>query len=512
MHCDYVVIGGGTAGCILTERLSASGRHNVVLVEAGGQPSSPFVKIPAGFAKLFKGRLDWDHSSTAQPFAAGRSIYIPRGRMLGGSANMNAQIHQWGHPQDFDDWVAMGAQGWGWDDVAPVFAALDREIGVETNQHAHTAATAFVTASRQRIGHRGGPYNGQLFEGAWISEVNIQRGKRHSVYGSHLKPALKRGNVQSLTDALVDRILFEQGRATAIRIVRGEGEQVIRAYRGVILAAGAIGSPELLMRSGFGPAQLLQSLGIEVLRDARDVGANLQDHPMAVLSFATRHANTYRTAESLPNLLRYLFKKSGPLASNAAEAIAFARSSNALSAPDIELIFAPFEWRKEALEPPRIDAFAIGAVLLTPQSRGSVKITDGDPRSKPDIDLGLFTDVGGQDRTTMLAALRLARKVATTAPFAHELAGEAAPGLDAQSDAALFDWIGREVQTVYHPAGACRMGDDNRAVASSKLAVNGCDNLWIADASVMPRLVRGHPNATVAMIAARAADNILCAT
>jgi choline dehydrogenase len=422
---------------------------------------------------------------------------------------LNAQIHQWGHPQDFADWVDAGAKGWGWSDVAPVFDDLDQEMASDTNRHAHPAASAFVDAARQVIGHRDGPYNGQAPEGAWIAEVSNRNGKRHSVYDSHLKPALKRSNFAVLSGAYVNRVRFDQGRATGISVTCGDEARMVRAGRGVILAAGAIGSPAVLMRSGIGPAQQLKRIGIEVLREAPQVGANLQDHPMAVPTFATCHSDTYRTAESLPNLLRYLFAKSGPLASNAAEAIAFARSSDALDAPDIELIFAPFEWRKEALEPPLIDAFAIGAVVLTPQSRGSVTITDPGPRSKPAIDLGLFTDAGGQDRKTMLAALRLARKVAATAPFAHHLADEAAPGLHAQSDDALSEWIAQEVQTVYHPAGTCRMGDDDRAVASSKLAVNGCDNLWIADASVMPRLVRGHPNATVAMIAARAAEFIL---
>lgn len=501
MQCDYLIVGGGTAGCVLADRLSASGKHRVLLAEAGGRPRNPFVKIPAGFAKLFKSACDWDYRTAPQTLAGNRQIYVPRGKMLGGSANMNALIHQWGHPADFDGWAVAG---WGWQDVLPMFRKLESELAFEINRHVHPAASAFVDAARQELGHGYMRYNSNIFEGAWISEIATRNGKRRSVYESHLKPALRRPNLSVITGAKIDKVLFEHRKAVGASLMIDGEARVVRASAGVILSAGAIESPALLMRSGIGGGGDLQALAIETLVHSPHVGQHLQDHPMAVPTFATAHNNTYKSAESLPNLLDYLFRKKGPLASNAAEAIAFARSSSAQKAVDIELLFAPLEWRKEALEPPAIHAFSIGVAIVAPQSRGQIKLASDDARLAPVIDFGLFSDAKGADRKAMLAGMRLARKVAATIPLVGHLAGEHAPGIIAQSDEALWRWICEEVQTVYHPSCSCRMGDAANAVVSPKLAVHGTERLWVADASVMPSLVRGHPNTAVAMIAARA--------
>ncbi len=508
MQCDYLIVGGGTAGCILAERLSASGRHRVLLLEAGGKPRNPFVKIPAGFAKLFKSGCDWDYTTTPQTHVGNRHVYVPRGKMLGGSANMNAMIHQWGHLADFDGW---GVAGWGWQDVLPMFRKLESELAFETNGHAHPAAAAFVDAARKELGHAEMRYNGNVFEGAWISEIATRGGKRHSVYESHLKPAMRRRNLRVITDAKVDEVMFEQGRAVGASLMIGGETRMVRANAGVILSAGAIESPALLMRSGIGNGGDLNALGIETLVHSPHVGQHLQDHPMAVPTFATAHNNTYKSAESLPNLLNYLFRKKGPLASNAAEAIAFARSSTELKAVDVELLFAPLEWRKQALESPLIHAFSIGVAVVAPQSRGEIRLASADPRHAPIIDYGLFSDAKGADRKAMLSGLRLARKVAATSPLAGHIAGEHAPGIIAQSDEALWRWVNEEIQTVYHPACSASMGDAINAVVSPQLAVHGTERLWVADASVMPTLVRGHPNTAVAMIAARAAGFIAAA-
>ena len=505
---DYIIVGAGTAGCMLADRLSAGLADSVGSVEAGGKPRNPFIHIPAGFAKLFKSSSDWNYDSTPQCGTSQRTIYIPRGKMLGGSANMNALIHQWGHPADFEEWVNSGATGWGWDSVSPILRKLETELEHDVNPNAHSAASDFVDAARAVIGNSGSTYNGGDYEGAWIAQCNIRKGKRHSIFHSHLKPALKRQNLVTLTHMAVETLIIEQGKAVGVIMNGAQGRISALARAGVILAAGAIETPALLLRSGIGDGETLQKLGIEVECVSPHVGQHLQDHPMAVTVFATNHADTYKTAESPKNLFKYIFTKTGPLASNAAEAIAFARSSPTLNAPDIELIFAPFEWREQALQPPAIHGFSIGAGLIAPASRGSVSLVTRHVQVQPKIDLGLFTDREGHDRKTMLAAVLLARKVAAQSPLNAHIEGELSPGERANDYDALFNEICRNVQTIYHPAGTCRIGDATQGVVSSKLKVHGCDKLWIADASVMPRLVRGHPNAAVAMIAARAAEFI----
>lgn len=502
MRSDYIIVGGGTAGCILADRLSANGKDHVLLIEAGGRPTNPFVKIPAGFSRLFKSSCDWNYTTVAQRHAKNRQIYVPRGKMLGGSANMNASIHQWGHPSDFEGWSAMGASGWGWDDVRPLFRALEAEVAFETNDNSHRVAADFVTAARRICGHAGPRYNGIAFEGAWIAEICTRRGRRHSVYDTHLRPALARKNLIVMTGAKVDHILLKDGRAHGVRLA---DDRIASANAGVILTAGAIESPAILMRSGIGDGDSLRALGITPQIQSPDVGRHLQDHPMVVPSFATLHRDSYKSAESVPNLMNYLLRRRGPLASNAAEAIAFARSSPEQSLPDIEFLFAPLEWRNEALDPPTIHAVSIGVAVVAPLSRGTIQLTSKSPDAPPLVDFGLFSDVRGADRQAMLSGLRLARRLASTAPFAQHLAREHSPGHQAQSDAELFEWICSNVQTVYHPSCSCRMGKAGASVVSSQLSVHGLDRLWVADASVMPSLVRGHPNMSVAMIAARAA-------
>lgn len=512
---DLIIIGAGTAGCVLAARLSALGRRRVLLVEAGGKPSSMFVKMPAGFAKLFKSKLDWTFESEPGANIGGRRVFTPRGKMLGGSSNMNAQIHQWCHPADFDGWAI---DGWSWEDVAPVFKAQENWLGetggnlrghagamfVSPNVNHHPLSQSFVESAK-KLGLKGTEdYNGEAYEGAWICQLAHYRGQRFSAFDAYLKPAMKRPNLEIVTNSMVSKIITENGRAVGVTVRRGNADETFRADGGVVLAAGAFGSPQILMLSGIGAAETLKGLEIPVVADSPEVGENLQDHPIAPLVFNTNRKDTLKNAESPLNLLRYLLFKRGMLATNGIEAFAFARSGfSAIDAPDIELILAPFEWRNEGLEPPQIHGFTIGAIAVAPLSRGRVSLKSNNPFESPAIDFGLLSDSEGVDAKVMFSAVRLIRQIVAEM---NDCAGELAPGENVASDEAIHEYFNTCIQTVYHPTSTCRMGSDDKAVVSPQLRVKGVDALWVADASVMPAVPRGHPNAVVAMIANRASD------
>lgn len=523
MSPDLIIVGGGTAGCVLAGHLTRSGRLRVLLIEAGGEPRSPFVKIPAGFSRLFKSENDWAFMSEPQSSVGGHRVFTPRGRMLGGCSNINAMIHQWCHPVDFDGWAAAGATGWSWKNVAPAFAAQERWLGaggapergtdgplvVSPNPNARPLSHLFVQAARN-AGLRGpADYNGgEDYVGAWLSQLAVKDGRRYSAYDAFLAPARTRANLEVLTNASVTRVVVERGRATGVTIRAGRTgdghDRTIHARAGIVVAAGAFGSPHLLMHSGIGPAGDLSRFGIAVMRDAKEVGANLQDHPVAGVLMRTRTTDTLKRAESLPNLLRYVLRRRGPLASNVAEALAFARSGvTGDAAPDVELLFAPVEWRGEGLERPRAHAMTIAVIGLAPRSRGTVRLRHADPLAAPAIDFAMLTDPEGVDAKVLYAGVRLARRVAATAPLAAECVEEMEPGAAATSDEAIHAALGERLQTIYHPAGTCRMGSDDDAVCDPELRVRGVESLWVADASVMPAVPRGHPHAVVAMLAGR---------
>ncbi|MBY0278385.1 GMC family oxidoreductase N-terminal domain-containing protein [Candidatus Binatia bacterium] len=523
MH-DLIIVGGGTAGSVLAGRLTASGRTSVALVEAGGAPDSMMVRMPAGMPKLFKSPLDWAFESEPHPGLDGRRVFIPRGKMLGGSSNMNAQVHQWCHPADFDGWAAHGARGWSWDDVAPVFRRMEALRGlasssgrrgrtgpmrVEELRSPNPLTRAFVAAARAAgLGAPGAQtddYNGGPYAGAWIAQVAQHRGRRFSVYDAYLKPALSRRNLEVVTGAHVTRVLVENGRAAGVVVRRGEGEHTLRAARGVVLAAGAYGTPQILQLSGIGPANVLRELGIDVVRDVRQIGANLQEHPLLPVMMRARRPLSLKKAESPLNLLAWLVAGRGMLASNVAEAVAFA-SSDGDAAPDVELCFVPVEWRGEGLEPPLVHGFGCGVVVVAPRSRGSVRLRSADPMAPPAIDLGLLSDLDGADLRALDCGVELFRRIVATDPLAREAEGEITPGADVRGVDAIRAHCASALQTIYHPTSTCRMGTDDAAPVTPELRLRGVDGLWVADASVMPTVPRGHPNAVVAMIADRAAD------
>lgn len=517
---DIAIVGAGTAGSVLAERLTASGQRRVLLVEAGRPPTNPFVSIPAGFPQLFKSECDWAFESEPQTALGGRRIFTPRGKMLGGSSNMNAMMHQWCHPADFDGWVDSGATGWSWKDVAPVFQAQERWLGddgdpdrgrngpmvISPNRNASSLSHRFVEAARRAgLGHED-RYNGHAYRGAWVAELAVRDGQRFSAYHAYLEPAMRRANLEVITAAQVTRILIEKGRASGICVHRDGVEQTFAVRAGVVLAAGTFGSPHLLMLSGIGPPAALREFGIPVHVDSPGVGSHLQDHAALPLVFRTRSTDTFLDAGSTLQTELYRESKRGRLASNGAEAFAFVKvGAGQAQGPDLELIFAAFEWRNQGLEPPLEHAFGVNPTVIAPRSRGRLTLRSANPLEPPRIDFGLLSDPEGFDASVLWEGVRLARRIAATSPLGEENAGELRPGAAAASDHALLDYAAREAQTLYHPTSTCRMGSDRNAVVDPQLRVRGVDALWVADASVMPSVPRGHPNAVVAMIAERAA-------
>lgn len=512
---DHIVVGAGTAGSVLTERLTSDGRNRVLLLEAGSRPTSPFVKIPAGFPKLFGSKFDWCYTSRHRE--ADRNINVPRGKMLGGSSNMNAQIHQWCHPADFDEWAERGASGWSWRDVRNVFASQEALSGADVQGRGrdgpmrvapvldpHPLSRAFVAAASGIVRSTGPSYNGAAYEGAWISEIAHWHGRRYSAYDAYLKPCVRRQNLHVVQGVEVSRIIIQGDRAGAVEVRRGTQTTRYECTQGVVLAAGAIGSPLVLMRSGIGPAADLSRHGIPMEVHSAEVGRNLQDHPLVPVVIETLGRDTFKNAETIANLLRYILVRNGMLASNAVEAIAFTASSKARSAaPDVELIFAPLEWRDQGTSPPAVHAVTIGAVVAKPLSRGRVSLPARGLATDPCIDFNLLGDQEGSDLAVMLEAVQLARRVAAQPPLDAYLKTNAS---DTRPDS--VDWLHQRIQTVYHPCGTCRMGDDPASVVDSSLRVRGVRGLWVADASIFPCIPRGHPNAVVAMVAERGAKFI----
>jgi choline dehydrogenase len=519
---DFIIVGAGTAGCVLSERLTASGRHRVLLIEAGPKPNSMFVRIPLGVAKLFKTHLDWNFESEPHAALGGRRVFIPRGKMLGGSSNMNAQIHQWCHPADFDGWAASGAPGWAWNDVAPVFRRMESWAGSvgDDSARGHSGpmiisplrtpnplSVAFVRAAHA-VGLEGSSdYNGGPFAGAWLSQVAQKNGRRHSAYDAYLKPAMSRSNLEVRAGSHATRVLLEDGRAVGVTVHRDGREEALRAGRGVVLACGAYGTPQLLQLSGIGPANHLRQHGIPVMRDVPGVGSNLQEHPFLPVAFRARRPISLKRAESALQLFAWLLFNRGVLTSNLAEAMAFT-STKGETVPDLELCFAPVEWRDQGLNPPQVHAFGCCVVALAPRSRGSVRLRSSDPLAAPAIDLALLSDPDGADADVLVKGVELFRRIVATEPLASESAGELTPGPDVHGRDAVLAYCSEALQTIYHPAGTCRMGMDTAAPVTPDLRFRDYDSLWVADASVMPTVPRGHPNAVVAMIAHRAADLI----
>ena len=525
---DYVIVGAGTAGCVLAARLSADPDTRVCLIEAGGPARHPFIHVPAlvGAAIAHKG-LTWGLSTAPQTALNQRRIPLPRGKVIGGTGSINGMAYHRGHPKDYDDWAAAGNAGWSWNEVLPYFRMSENNADRrEANTHgvdgpihvAHIAAPnrlnqAFQEAFATIGGYRHcDDFTGPDPEGFGLRQATIHQGRRDSSARAYLEPAMPRPNLTVLTRATVAGIRIDAGRATGVDVLTDGARRRVPASREILLCAGAVHSPQLLMLSGIGPALHLESLGIGVKADLAGVGANYHDHPAILIALEMRNTTSYGLSwRTLPralwNLAEYAATRGGPLASNVFESTAFIRSREDCDRPDIQIAFQPARRNPHGFPLPLGHGFAMSIVNLYPRSRGEVRLQSGDPRTAPSVNPNILVE--SVDGAPLLRGLRLARRLCDTPAFAPYRATEVRPGRRAQSDLELETHLREATATVHHPVGSCRMGIDAMAVVTPNLQVRGIEALRVVDASVFPSIVGGNTNAPVVMLAEKAAALIM---
>ncbi|MBF6619150.1 MAG: GMC family oxidoreductase N-terminal domain-containing protein [Patulibacter sp.] len=517
---DYVIVGAGSAGCVLANRLTEDPGTSVVLIEAGGKDSGLNVRIPLAFPNLFHGPLDWNYETDPEPACHDRRLYVPRGKCLGGSSAMNAMLYVRGRPSDYDGWADDGATGWGWADVKPYFLKAESNSRGASDDHGadgplHVQDAKSPRALNRRIVDgfvasgvdRNPDYNGPRQDGAGMFQVLQRDGRRWSAADAYLHPVRKRPNLSVVTHGQVERVEHDGDRATGVRYRDRKGElHVIRANREVLLSAGAIGSPQLLMLSGIGAAGKLRQHGITPLHDLSAVGQNLQDHPMLTVLWAVSETDTLYGADKPRRLLEWLLRRSGPLTSTAAESVAFWRSRPELPAADIQFHCGALFYEKHGAETYDGHAMTIAPVLLTPKSRGRVTLRSPHADDAPSILTNTLHE--REDVDAMVAAIRMARRVAASGPLRATVERELRPGSEHESDEQLEASLRDRIELIYHPVGTCRMGaaDDPNAVVDPELRVRGIDGLRVIDASVFPTIPGGNTHAPTVMVAERAAD------
>lgn len=513
---DVVVVGAGSAGCTLVGRLSADPACRVLLLEAGGPDRRREIRIPAAFSKLFKSEVDWNYSTEPQPELADRRLYWPRGKVLGGSSSINAMIYIRGHRAIYDQWRGMGCEGWGYVELLPYFKRSEAFHDGESAGHGgggplhvseprdpNVLSSRFVDAAVEAGLPRNEDFNVGEQEGVGLYHLTQKRGRRWSAADAFLKPALSRSNLTVETDALALRVLFEGRRAVGVEYEQqGEVKRAMAAE--VVLAGGAVSSPQLLMLSGIGDAAELERLQIPVVADRPGVGSNLQDHLVVVVGYECLHPVTLASAESLGNLARFLLLGRGPLSSNVAEAGGFARLDSASEMPELQFHFTPSWFVRHGFDNPAGHGMSLGPTLVRPQSRGRMTLRSADPSEPPRLDPRYLTD--RFDLDTLVKGVRLARHILGSPALAAFRGAERFPGAEVEETSLLEHFVRRYAESLYHPVGTCKMGLSSMSVVDPELRVHALDGLRVADASIMPLIPNGNTNAPSIMIGEKAAD------
>jgi choline dehydrogenase len=524
---DYIIVGAGSAGCVLASRLTEDQDTNVLLLEAGSPDNKQEIHIPAAFAKLFKTPLDWNYETEPEPGLNNRRLYWPRGKMLGGSSSLNVMIYMRGAKSDYDHWQTLGNEGWSFDKVVPYFKKAEHQergsssyhgvggpLNVADLRYVNPLSRAFVEGG-QTIGlKRNDDFNGETQEGVGLYQVTQKNGQRRSTAAAYLKPALNRPNLTVITQAHVTKVDIEKSKAVGVTYLKNGVLEQARAEREIILSGGAVNSPQLLLLSGVGPADDLKRVGVPVIFDLPGVGKNLQDHLQAGVVYACKKPITLDAAQSLNNVLNYLTRKQGPLTSNVAEAGGFVKTRDDLIAPDIQFHFAPAYFLRHGFDNPKGYGMSFGATVLRPESRGEISLRPTDPLAHPVIRANYFSE--HVDMQTFVKGIEYVLDISQSKPFdvyrGEEMWLSKSPhsAKALRSSPKLIEEHLRAIaETIYHPVGTCKMGQDELAVVDEQLRVHGIQGLRVVDASVMPTITSGNTNAPTIMIGEKAAEMIL---